>query len=93
MIFNSFKNWYSFQNHGVNFTRLGLTIISCSVQTVRCCVIMFQIDYENKWFDAIPRITYTDKSTYVESQTKTYDQVLNYKVLLHVINPCILLSF
>ncbi|KAF6021837.1 CLPTM1 [Bugula neritina] len=38
-------------------------------------VINLEIDYENKWFDAIPRITYTDKSTYVESQTKTYDQM------------------
>jgi len=62
------------------FYQSMLKIISCSVQTLRCCVIMFQIDYENKWFDAIPRITYTDKSTYVESQTKTYDQVLNYSV-------------
>ncbi|XP_067943747.1 putative lipid scramblase CLPTM1 [Watersipora subatra] len=49
-------------------------------------VINFKIDYENKWFDAIPRITYTDKSTYVESKTKAYDQMA-FKYLSWVLFP------
>ena len=46
--------------------------------------IYLQLDYENKWFDCIPRLTYTDKSTYVESQTKQYDQVSKCTSYQHI---------
>ncbi|XP_074663188.1 putative lipid scramblase CLPTM1 [Tubulanus polymorphus] len=38
-------------------------------------VINIEVDRENKWFGVIPRIRFSDKSTYTESQTKKYDQL------------------
>ena len=34
-----------------------------------------QVDRENLWFGIIPRISFADKETYVESETKQYDMV------------------
>ena len=34
-----------------------------------------QVDKENLWFGIIPRISFADKETYVESETKQYDMV------------------
>lgn len=34
-----------------------------------------QVDKENLWFGIIPRISFADKDTYVESETKQYDMV------------------
>jgi len=49
-------------------------------------VVNVKLDYEDKWFDVIPRLTYTDKSTYVESETKKYDQ-LAFRYLSWVLFP------
>ena len=35
------------------------------------------MDRENPWFGIIPRISYADKETYVESETKQYDMVIS----------------
>ena len=45
--------------------------------------LYFQLDRENKIFGIIPRIKLDDKSTYLESNTKQYDQV-NIKVCVYV---------
>ena len=37
--------------------------------------LFFQLDRENKIGGLIPRVTFEDKSTYTESDTKKYDQV------------------
>ena len=34
-----------------------------------------QVDRENLWFGIVPRISFADKETYVESETKQYDMV------------------
>lgn len=33
------------------------------------------MDRENPWFGVIPRISFADKETYIESETKQYDMV------------------
>lgn len=38
-------------------------------------VIDISVDSENKWFGIIPRITIKDKSSYIESSTKQYDNL------------------
>lgn len=41
---------------------------------MKSCLYL-QFDTENKWFGIIPRVSFEDKSTYTESQTKKYDMV------------------
>eukprot|EP00914_Ancora_sagittata_P012788 GHVO01024662.1.p1 GENE.GHVO01024662.1~~GHVO01024662.1.p1 ORF type:complete len:301 (+),score=41.14 GHVO01024662.1:65-904(+) len=38
-------------------------------------VIDFKVDHENKLFGLIPRVTFADKSTYTQSETKKYDMM------------------
>lgn len=38
-------------------------------------VVNITFDPEQKWFGVIPRITFTDKGSYVESSTRQYDQM------------------
>uniref|UniRef100_A0A1I7UG14 Cleft lip and palate transmembrane protein 1 homolog n=1 Tax=Caenorhabditis tropicalis TaxID=1561998 RepID=A0A1I7UG14_9PELO len=38
-------------------------------------VMNVSIDRENKWFGVIPRVVFADKGSYVESETKVYDQM------------------
>ena len=39
------------------------------------CPAFFQLDRENKIAGVIPRLVFNDKSTYVKSSTKVYDDV------------------
>ncbi|CAK8688501.1 unnamed protein product [Clavelina lepadiformis] len=38
-------------------------------------VVSIGLDRENRWFGVIPRLTFTDNSSYVQSETKKYDQL------------------
>lgn len=38
-------------------------------------VMNVSIDWQNKWFGVIPRLVISDKGSYVESETKIYDQM------------------
>ena len=33
------------------------------------------LDYENKFAGVIPRVKFSDKGSYIESETKVYDQM------------------
>ncbi|TMS37155.1 hypothetical protein L596_004147 [Steinernema carpocapsae] len=44
------------------------------------------VDYENKIFGVIPRVSFSDKGSYIESATKEYDQ-LAFKYLSWVLYP------
>ena len=44
------------------------------------------MDKENRWFGLLPRISFTDKETYVESETKQYDMVRLICFYNHVSN-------
>ncbi|CAP23556.2 Protein CBG03077 [Caenorhabditis briggsae] len=38
-------------------------------------VMNVSVDWQNKWFGLIPRVVIADKGSYVESETKVYDQM------------------
>lgn len=55
---------------------LRRTSVSRSCQALNMCLSFpFQLDRENKIVGIIPRLVFKDKSTYVESSTKIYDDV------------------
>lgn len=49
-------------------------------------LLTWQVDKENRWFGLLPRISFTDKETYVESETKQYDMVRLICFYNHVSN-------
>lgn len=57
------------------------------------------MDRENPWFGVIPRISFADKETYVESETKQYDMVrwhvliLGYEVNLSFRPTCTISAY
>ena len=40
--------------------------------------VCLQVDRDNPWFGAIPRVKLEDKSTYTESDTKKFDTVRSH---------------
>ncbi|CAH3040787.1 unnamed protein product [Porites lobata] len=48
-----------------------------------------KLDRENLWFGIIPRISFADKETYVESETKQYD-MMAFKYLSWLLFPLLL---
>lgn len=52
-------------------------------------VIDIKLDRENKWFGIIPKVWYTDKSTYTQSKTKEYD-LIAFKYLSWLFLPLLM---
>lgn len=48
-----------------------------------------KVDKENRWFGLLPRISFTDKETYVESETKQYD-MLAFRYLSWALFPLLI---
>jgi hypothetical protein len=61
---------------------VGLVIEIWKIQKV----IDIKVDRENKWFGLVPRISFQDKSTYLESETKKYD-IIAFKYLSWLLFP------
>ncbi|XP_073250119.1 putative lipid scramblase CLPTM1 isoform X1 [Porites lutea] len=51
--------------------------------------VNIKVDKENLWFGIIPRISFADKQTYVESETKQYD-MMAFKYLSWLLFPLLL---
>lgn len=64
----------SSSNHAFSFSRC---ILYCKIRTLYSDLLLwsFQLDRENKIVGIFPRLVFKDKSTYVESSTKIYDDV------------------
>ena len=74
-------------DNDTNFVIKVSIFIGCLIDLWKITkVVSVGLDRERPWLLWIPRITFTDKSTYVESDTKKYDQ-LAFKYLGVVLFP------
>ena len=50
--------------------------VGCSrVLNYQLGVLIFQVNWNEKLFGVFPRVSFNDKGSYVESETKVYDEV------------------
>ena len=74
-------------DNDTNFVVKASIFVGCLIDLWKVTKVMsVGLDWDRRILGAIPRITFTDKSTYVESETKKYDQ-LAFKYLGVVLFP------
>lgn len=74
-------------DHDTNFVIKASIFVGCLIDLWKVTKVMsVGLDWERPLLGGIPRLIFTDKSTYVESETKKYDQ-LAFKYLGIVLFP------